>query len=55
MPVVINEFEIVPEPGPTPRADGRPKAPTKDVPEEDSSVERALRRTRERSERVRAH
>jgi len=57
MPVVINEFEVVPETGPSPqeaganRGDDADSAKTKEKPH----LEDILRLWCERAERVRAH
>lgn len=55
MPVVINEFEVVPDPAPSAGPERTPKVPAEEAPQESASVERAVRRMQERFERVRAH
>ena len=52
MPVVINDFEVVPEPAaPSPQSGSTPQTPPPEPPE----VERILAVHRARAERVRAY
>lgn len=56
MPVVINEFEVVPD-NPPPTKTGVKPADESDAPKkgEKPDLEKILRHWRERAERVRAH
>ena len=57
MPVIINEFEVVPETAPPPREEGanRGREAEGAKKQERPGFEESLRLWRERSERVRAH
>jgi hypothetical protein len=57
MPVVINEFEVVPDTGPAPQEAGAKRADNSDSAKkkEKPHFEDILRLWRERAERVRAH
>jgi hypothetical protein len=55
MTVVINEFELVPQPPPAPAGEQKPQPPPEPSPLPASEVERIVRRQRERAARVWAH
>jgi hypothetical protein len=56
MPVVINDFEIVPEPAPTQAASGADHADGKSTKgDEQPDLQDLLRQAHQRHERVRAH
>ncbi len=55
MPVIINEFEVVPDTAPPPRVSAERNADAETKQKEKPNFADVLRHLRERAERIRAH